>query len=139
MRIQCVRNWVKSVEPPALLQLANAKSTAIFRFKTFRESPYNSCAILRPILPVLFLLKYPASKIPVHHHAIEIYASNGICAGSVDNLASVGKQFLANGFANCVRTALSAKYLNAILREFAIASHYGHTSDECCCYYYSID
>ena len=69
---------------------------------------------------------------------IEIYASNGICAGSVDNLASVGKQFLANGFANCVRTALSAKYLNAILREFAIASHYGHTADECCCYYYSI-
>jgi hypothetical protein len=38
----------------------------------------------------LLVLEYPTSKIPIYHHAIEIYTSDCVCVGSVANLTNIG-------------------------------------------------
>ena len=92
MRTHCIRNWVCTVKLTTKLQLSNAKAASIFDFKRLCECSDKICPVIRPFLPLLFLLENASAQIPIHLNTAEIYASDGTGAGSLNDFPCIVKK-----------------------------------------------
>jgi hypothetical protein len=74
--------------------MAYRKAASELRLKTSGKVAYKICAILRPVLPLLFLDHDALTEFPVHHHALNVHATDGGVSRLRDDGADIGNEFI---------------------------------------------